>query len=64
VVLFVSCVAILVGLSYALYKEAGCIPQEAFKTTFYDVAVVSLIVSIAFTLLMVFGPKSAVVIGV
>jgi len=64
VVLFASCVAILVGLSYAVYKEAGHIPQETFKVTFYDVAAVSLIVSIAITLLMVFGPKSAVVIGV
>ncbi|MBI5225969.1 cation transporter [Candidatus Micrarchaeota archaeon] len=64
VLLVATCVIMLAGLSYAIFKESGNIPQEAFKASFVEYAAISLIISIAFTLLMLVGPKSAVVIGV
>ncbi|HLD75631.1 MAG TPA: heavy-metal-associated domain-containing protein [Candidatus Norongarragalinales archaeon] len=62
-ILMASCIVILAGLSFAVFKEAGNIPQTAFKASFFEFAVASLLASIPLTLLMVIGPKSAVIIG-
>ena len=63
-ILFAACIFIIAGLSYAVFKEAGSMPQEKFAVPFAAFAVISLIVTMALTLLVLYGPKSAVVIGV
>ncbi|MDP2718163.1 MAG: hypothetical protein Q8P02_05440 [Candidatus Micrarchaeota archaeon] len=64
VILFVVCVAILAGLSFAVFREAGTISQESFRPSFASFAAVSLLAGVFLTLLMVAGPKSTFVLGV
>ena len=63
-ILFIVCVLILLGLGYAVFKESGFIPQGKFELPFAAFAAIALFTTMALTLLMLYGPKSAVVLGV
>ena len=60
---FIACTAIIVGLSYLIFRESGPIMDEKVVPSFTTMLFSALLVLILIVLLAMFGPKSAIAWG-